>query len=221
MTVEMRLDAQPRNETGRGAMRRLRRARRVPGVMYGAGKEPLPVTFENDQLYRLLEEEGFFSRVLTIQVGSEKEEVVVKDLQRHPFKPLVQHLDLLRVRSDQPVTVQIPVHLHGEEESPGVRKGGVLHSDLQDVAVTCLPKDLPEAIDVDVSGLNVGDAIHLSELTVPAGVEITALQQGPEHDGPVVSVQATRKTRGQSDEEDDDFDGEGGDAEDGDADAEE
>lgn len=200
MAVEMRLDAQPRTERGRGPNRRLRRERRVPAVMYGAGKEPQPITFESDQLYRLLQHEGVFARVLTIQVGDEKEEAVIKDVQRHPFKPLVQHLDLLRVRADQPVTVHVPLHVEGEEQAPGVKKGGVLHMDIQDLAVTCLPKDLPEYLTVDVSKLNVGDSIHMSEIQVPKGVEVTALQQGAEHDGPVVSVQATRKTRGASDE---------------------
>ncbi len=198
MTVEMRLDAHPRTETGRGAMRRLRRSRRVPGVVYGAGREPQPVALENDQLYRLLEEESFFSTVLTVNIGSEEEQAIVKDLQRHPFKPLVQHIDLQRVRADQPITVHVPLHVLGEEQSPGVKKGGVLHHDLADLEVVCLPKDLPPHIDVDVSRLNVGQAVHISELNLPEGVQSAALQQGGEYDAPVVSVQATRKTRGAS-----------------------
>ncbi len=202
MTVEMRLDAHPRTETGRGAMRRLRRARRVPGVVYGAGKEPQPVALENDQLYRLLEEEAFFSTILKVQMGSETEQAIVKDLQRHPFKPLVQHIDLQRVREDQPITVHVPLHIHGEEQSPGVKKGGVLHHDLLDLEVVCLPKDLPPYIDVDVSSLKVGQAVHISELTLPEGVQSAALQQGEGHDAPVVSVQATRKTRGASSSDD-------------------
>lgn len=201
MTVEMRLDAHPRTETGRGAMRRLRRARRVPGVVYGADKGPQPVALENDQLYRLLEEESFFSTVLKIQMGSETEQAIVKDLQRHPFKPLVQHIDLQRVREDQPITVHVPLRVHGEEQAPGVKRGGVLHHDLLDLEVVCLPKDLPPHIDIDVSRLKVGQAVHISELSLPQGVESAALQQGPEHDAPVVSIQATRKTRGASAED--------------------
>ncbi len=196
MTVEMRLDAHPRTETGRGAMRRLRRARRVPGIVYGAGRGPQPVALESDQLYRLLEEDAFFSTVLKVQVGEETEQAIVKDLQRHPYKPLVQHIDLQRVREDQPIAVHVPIHVHGEEQSPGVKKGGVLHHDMLDLEVVCLPKDLPPHIDVDVSRLNVGHAVHISELSLPDGVESAALQQSMEYDAPVVSVQATRKTRG-------------------------
>ncbi|MBK1735782.1 50S ribosomal protein L25/general stress protein Ctc [Halorhodospira abdelmalekii] len=196
MTVEMTLDAHPRTETGRGAMRRLRRARRVPGVVYGAGKGSQAVTLENDQLYRLLEEESFFSSVLTVRVGGETEQAIVKALQRHPYKPLVQHIDLQRVEADRKIYVQVPLHIHGEEVAPGVKKGGVLHHDLLNIEVVCLPKDLPQYIDVDVSKLDVGQAVHVSELQLPEGVEAVALQQGAGHDAPVVSVQATRKTRG-------------------------
>ncbi|BAU56474.1 LSU ribosomal protein L25p [Halorhodospira halochloris] len=196
MTVEMTLDAHPRSETGRGAMRRLRRARRVPGIVYGAGKEPQPVAIDNDQLYRLLEEESFFSSILELKIGSEKTQAIVKDMQRHPYKPLVQHIDLQRVQSDRKIFVQVPLHIHGEEVSPGVKKGGVLHHDMLDIEVVCYPQDLPTHIDVDVSKLDVGKAVHISELHLPSGVESAALQHGVGHDAPVVSVQATRKTRG-------------------------
>lgn len=196
MTVEMTLDAHPRSETGRGAMRRLRRARRVPGIVYGAGKESQPVAIENDQLYRLLEEESFFSSILELKIGSESVQAIVKDMQRHPYKPLVQHIDLQRIESDKKIYVQVPLHIHGEEVSPGVKKGGVLHHDLLDIEVVCFPHDLPKHIDVDVSRLDVGQAVHISELQFPQGAEAAALQPGAGHDAPVVSVQATRKTRG-------------------------
>jgi large subunit ribosomal protein L25 len=196
MTVEMTLDAHPRSETGRGAMRRLRRSRRVPGVVYGAGKEPQPVAIDNDQLYRLLEEESFFSSILEVKIGSENVQAIVKDMQRHPYKPLVQHIDLQRVQSDRKINVQVPLHVFGEEVSPGVKKGGVLHHDLLDIEVVCFPQDLPTHIDVDVSRLDVGQAVHISELQLPSQVEAAALQYGAGHDAPVVSVQATRKTRG-------------------------
>ncbi len=199
MTVEMRLDAEPRTETGRGAMRRLRRARRVPGIVYGAGKDSQPIALQGDQLYRLLEEESFFSTVLTVEIGSETEQAIVKDLQRHPYKPLVQHIDLQRVRSDQPIAVHVPVRVHGEESAPGVKKGGVLHHDMLDLELVCLPKDLPPFLEVDVSRLDVGQAIHISDLQLPEGVQVAALQHGEDFDEPVVSVQATRKTRGGGD----------------------
>ncbi len=201
MTVEMTLDAQPRTETGRGAMRRLRQQRRVPGVVYGAGKESQPVALESDQLYRLLQEESFFSTILTVNVGSAQEQAIVKDLQRHPYKPLVQHIDLQRVRSDQPIAVHVPIQIEGEEVAPGVRRGGVLHHDMLDLEVVCLPKDLPPFIRVDASRLNVGQAVHLSDLELPEGVEPAMLQQGGDPNAPVVSIQATRKTRGASAEE--------------------
>lgn len=197
MTVEMRLDAQPRTETGRGAMRRLRRARQVPGIVYGAGREPQPVTLESDQLYRLLEEDSFFSTILTVELGSETEQAIVKDLQRHPFKPLVQHIDLQRVRSDQVIAVHVPVRIHGEEQAPGVKKGGVLHHDMLDLEVECLPQNLPPYIDIDVSHLDVGWAVHISDLQLPEGVQAATLLRGGQ-DEPVVSVQGTRKTRGGS-----------------------
>ncbi len=196
MTVEMRLDAHARTETGRGAMRRLRRSRRVPGVIYGAGKAPQSVAFDNDQFYRLLEEDGFFSTVLTVHVDSKKEQAIIKEIQRHPFKQLVQHVDLQRVRANVPITVHVPLLIVGEEVAPGVKKGGVLHHDMLDVELTCLPKNLPPHITVDVSGLNVGQSVHLSDLELPKGVTVAAMQQGAGQDAPVVSIQATRKSRG-------------------------
>ncbi len=208
MTVEMRLDAHPRTETGRGAMRRLRHSRQVPGVIYGAGKAPQPVAFDNDQFYRLLEEDGFFSTVLTVKVGSKNEQAIIKDIQRHPFKQLVQHVDLQRVRANVAITVHVPVQVVGEDKAPGIKKGGVLHHDMLDVELTCLPKNLPPHITVDVSGLNVGQAIHLSELELPKGVTVAPLQQGSDHDAPVISIQATRKSRGAGAAEE----GEGGEA---------
>jgi large subunit ribosomal protein L25 len=187
--------AEPRAELGKGAMRRLRRTGFVPAVVYGAGADPMTLKLHGHTVRRQLENEAFFSHILTLKIGGEESQVVVKDLQRDPTTSQVIHMDLLRVSSTQEITMNVPLHFVNEEDSPGRQHGGVFSRLMVDVEISCLPKDLPEYIDVEMSGLDVGDSLHLSDLIMPAGVTLLALAHDEEgsHDQAVVSVQHPQK----------------------------
>ena len=192
--VEFELHADVRSEQGKGAVRRLRRGGRIPAIMYGAGKEPMPIELAENLVRRQLSNEAFFSHVLTVKVGGREERAVIKSLQRHPASERILHLDLLRVSETQRITMLVPIHFENEEDSPGRRAGGSISHHATEVEITCLPQDLPEFLSVDTLHMNIGDSIHLSQIPLPAGVEIPALAHGPEHDQPVVSIQMSRVT---------------------------
>lgn len=200
--AEFELHADVRSEQGKGAVGRLRREGRVPAIMYGAGKEPMPIKLVENVLRRQLSHEAFFSHVLTIKVDGREEKAVIKSLQRHPATERILHLDLLRVSETQRITMLVPIHFENEEDSPGRRAGGSVSHHTTEVEITCLPKDLPEFLAVDALHLNIGDSIHLSQVPLPEGVEIPALAQGPEHDQPVVSIQMSRVTEAEDVPED-------------------
>ena len=189
MAVEFQLDAEPRTDMGKGASRRLRRAGKVPGILYGGKKDPAPVTFPHKDVAKSLEHEAFYSHILTVKIGGKSEKAVLKDLQRHPFKPIIMHLDLQRVTATDKIRVHVPLHFIGEDVAPGVKlRSGIVTHLMKHVDVTCLAKNLPEFIEVDVSPLDVGDSVHLSDLKLPTGVEIPGLVADSEHDLPVVSI---------------------------------
>ena len=193
MSNDYIIDAEPREDKGKGASRRLRRSGKIPAILYGAGKEPENISLDHNKMYHDLEDEGFFSHILTINLAGKKQKVIVRDLQRHPARPVVLHMDFQRVSDDQAVHMHVPLHFIGEDQCPGVKlEGGQISHHMIEVEVTCLPKDIPEYIEVDVSGLNKGDSIHLSELTVPEGVVLSALTHGEGHDQQVVDVHATK-----------------------------
>ena len=192
--AEFELHADVRSGQGRGAVRRLRREGRIPAIMYGAGKDPLPIEFQENALRRQLSHEAFFSHVLTVKVDGREEKAVIKSLQRHPATERIQHLDLLRVSETQRITMLVPIRFENEEDSPGRRAGGSISHHTTEVEVACLPGDLPEFLAVDARHMNIGDSIHLSQVPLPEGVEVPALAQGPEHDQPVISIQMSRVT---------------------------
>ena len=192
--AEFELHADVRSGQGRGAVRRLRREGRIPAIMYGAGKEPLPIEFQENALRRRLSHEAFFSHVLTVKVDGREEKAVIKSLQRHPATERIQHLDLLRVSETQRITMIVPIRFENEEDSPGRRAGGSISHHTTEVEIACLPGDLPEFLAVDARHMNIGDSIHLSQVPLPEGVEVPALAQGPEHDQPVISIQMSRVT---------------------------
>ncbi len=193
MSVTFDVTAEVRSDTGKGASRRLRRNGRIPAVIYGAGKEPQSLTMDHDTILHNLENEAFYSHILNISIDGKSEKAVLKDLQRHPYKPLITHLDLQRVSDREALRMHVPLHFLGEDVAPGVKQGGGIVSHLvNDVEITCLPKDLPEYIEADLSGLELGGTLHLSDLTLPAGVSLTELAHGPEHDLPVASIHAPR-----------------------------
>jgi large subunit ribosomal protein L25 len=202
MSIEFTLDAQPREGRGKGAVRRLRRTGMVPAIVYGADKEPMPIALEYRVVKQSLTHEAFFSHILTLNVNGTSERVILRDLQRHPGNTKVTHMDLQRVSEDEEIRVRVPLHFVGEETAPGVRlEHGVVSHMLTEVEVSCLPKDLPEFIEVDISSLHLNDALHLSDLKIPQGVELVELGYGEEHDTAVVSVQPPRVEREEGEEE--------------------
>ncbi len=194
MSDQIKISAQPRTDAGKGASRRLRRAGKVPGIIYGGGSEPQSLTLDANELGKALQHEAFFSQVLAVAIeGGAVEQAVVRDMQRHPATERVVHIDLLRVRADQAVDVHVPLHFINEETCKGVKiGGGSLSHNISEIVVSGLPKDLPEFIEVDVLNLDVGESVHLSGLVLPEGVVIPDLQHGPDHDLQVVSVNAAR-----------------------------
>ncbi|WP_372881330.1 50S ribosomal protein L25/general stress protein Ctc [Psychromonas sp.] len=186
--MSIKLIATTRTDLGKGASRRLRHADLVPAIVYGAGKAPVSVTFEHKEVMKAEAVEAFYSSVLDLEIDGVAEQVVLKAVQRHAFKPRVQHLDLLRVDAKQTLQTTVPLHFLNEETAEAVKNGGVVAHTANEVEVICLPADLPEFIEVDISGMEIGDTLHLSDLKLPAGVESVELNKGEAHDLPVVSI---------------------------------
>ena len=183
------LVAEPRSDLGKSASRRLRRSGRIPGVVYGAGKEPQSVSLVHDDVLHRLDRESFYSSILTLNVAEQGEQVVVKDLQRHPFKPDVLHIDFLRIDEKQKITMRVPLHFVNENQCVGVKTdGGVISHIVTELEISCLPADLPEYIDVDMGNLHVGESVHLSDIVLPEGVEIYALLSGGDASASVATV---------------------------------
>ena len=194
MSDQIQINAQIRELAGKGASRRLRRENKVPGIIYGGDAAAQSLTLDANELSKALQVEAFFSQVLQVNVeGGGSEQALVRDMQRHPATERVVHIDFLRVSADRAVEVQVPLHFMNEESCVGVKiGGGSLSHNMSEVAVSCLPKDLPEFLEVDVAELDVGDSIHLSGIKLPEGVVIPELQHGSDHDLLVVSVNAPR-----------------------------
>lgn len=188
------LVAEIRDVQGKGASRRLRREGLVPAIIYGAGRPPRNLAFDHNKVLKELENEAFYSSILNIKVGDKSQAAVVKDIQRHPAKRQVLHMDFQRIVEDEQIRMNVPLHFTGEEIAPGVKMGGGTVSHLMsDVEVLCLPRDLPEFLEVDISGLELNDMLHMSDIKLPEGVEIPALAQGEDQDNAIVSVQVLRQ----------------------------
>jgi large subunit ribosomal protein L25 len=183
-------NAELRTETGTGASRRLRREDKVPAILYGADKEAASIVLAHKDMIKAQEDEGFYTHILTLNIGGESVEAILKDIQRHPFKPKITHLDFQRVDASHKLHTKVPVHFIGEEK---VTKAGntVVHQ-LTEIEITCLPKALPEFVEVNVAGLVAGDSIHLSDLKLPSGVSSVELTKGADHDQSVVTVKANK-----------------------------
>ncbi len=200
MSTDFVIEAEPRADQGSGARRRLRRAGKLPGILYGGHKDAVAITLDHNEILLNLKNEAFFSQVLTVNLEGRRERAIMRDLQRHPFKPTLIHVDLQRVSADETIRVQVPLHLLNEEACKGVKTGGgMINRQLTDVEVECLPADLPEAIEVDVADLDVGETVHLSELALPEGVTIVALTHEG-HDSAVVSVLLPRGEKAEPEE---------------------
>jgi large subunit ribosomal protein L25 len=186
------ISAEMRDVQGTGASRRLRHAGQVPAVLYGAGKDPAMLTLDHNSLYHNLEDESFHSSILTVDIAGKKEKAILRDVQMHPFKQLIMHIDLQRISATDKIHMSIPLHFTGGDEAPGVKiEGGIVSHLINELDIICLPDNLPEFISIDISALHLGDSIHLSEITLPEGVESTTLSHGGD-DLAVVTVVAVR-----------------------------
>lgn len=190
MSQEFVIEAFPRDDQGRGASRRLRREeRKIPAIIYGGNKDATPIAIWHNELKKALENEAFFSHVLTVELNGKKESVILKDLQRHPYKPILTHADFLRVDKDHEIHVNVPLHFINEDTAPAIKlHGGVANHQINEVEVICLPQNLPEFIEVDLNEVEMDQVVHLSDLKLPKGVKVAALQQGEDHDLPVASI---------------------------------
>lgn len=199
------LNAEKRTETGTAHSRRLRKQGRVPAIIYGGKGDPLMVTLEHNQLGHHLDNEAFFSHVIKIKVkGGKTEQAVLRALQRHPARPFIEHADFLRVVANEKLRMSVPLHFAGTEECPGVKvDGGIVQHVVNEVEVECLPRDLPEYIEVDLSALQLNEAVHMSELKLPEGVQLVALLNAEEdtEDATVVSIQLPRAAVEQDEED--------------------
>jgi len=214
MAKDFVIDAFQRDVKGKGASRRLRREeRKMPAILYGGeGKEPVMLTLWHNDLKKAIENEAFFSHVLTLNIDGKKEKAIIKDLQRHPFKPLLTHADFMRVEKGHKITVQVPLHFLNETTNEAVKlQGGVISHQLNELEVSCLPDALPEYIEVDLQNLGMDETVHISDLTLPKGVESVALAQGEDHDLPVAAIHLPRGSK--VDDEDADSEGEEGEGE--------
>jgi len=194
MSDQFELHAEIREDLGKGASRRLRRlADQVPAIIYGGDRDPQPLTLVRKDLEKALENEAFYSHVLTINVGKEKQKAILKDLQRHPARESVMHADFLRVNENKAIKVNVPIHFINEAKSYGVKtQGGIVQHQETDIEVQCLPSKIPEYIEVDMLKVEIGQIIHLSDITLPEGVVSVALALGEDHDLAVASIIAPK-----------------------------
>lgn len=192
MANQFEIAAETRKDQGKGASRRLRRlAARVPGIMYGANKTPTPIHVGLKELAKALENEAFYSHILTIVLDGKAEKAVLRDMQRHPVKKVPTHIDLQRVDENARLTMRVPLHFINEDICNGVKEqGGEIHHDLSDVEVSCLPRHLPEYLTVDMAAVSIGDHVHLSDIKLPDGVTLVQLSHG--HDLAVANVHVVK-----------------------------
>ena len=192
--ANFKLDASVRTDLGKGASRRLRREDKLPGIIYGGEEAPVSITLDHTKVNNSADFEAFYSHVLEINLDGKVVEVLVKDMQRHPFKPKITHIDFQRVIAGQDVHTNVPLHFVNEEKSAAVKAGGIAEHHVTEIEVTCLPKNLPEFIEVDMAGVEMGQTLHLSDLTLPAGVSSVELAKNDEaHDLAVVTVKPAPK----------------------------
>ncbi len=192
MSTQFALRAERRHALGTSASRRLRREGKVPAVMYGAGKGEVALVLDHDALLHNLEREAFYSAILGVELDGESEQAILRDVQRHPTRPQILHVDFQRVSATEKIHIKIPIHLMGEDVAPGVKiGGGILSRLITEIDVSCLPKDLPEFLELDVSTLELHHSLHLSDIRLPEGVEMTAFAHGGE-DLAVASIAPAR-----------------------------
>jgi large subunit ribosomal protein L25 len=185
MATKHEIPAESRKDEGKGASRRLRRASKVPGIVYGNNMEPASIQLDHNTAWLASQNEWFYSAILDLQLEGSTQRVLLRDMQRHPFKAQLLHLDFQRIDENKAIRISVPLHFLNQEKSPAGKKAGVLISHaITELEISVLPKDLPEFIEVDLANLDVGDIVHLSDIKLPLGKE---------HDAAVVTAQELRE----------------------------
>jgi large subunit ribosomal protein L25 len=198
MANDYSLTATSRTDLGKGASRRLRREGLIPAIVYGGNSEPASITLKSNEMIRNLMEESFYASLITLDIEGTEETVILRDLHRHPYKAIIMHADFQRVNAEEELTVTIPFHFINEESAKGVKLGGMVSHVMTEIEVSCLPKNIPEFIEVDIADLDLHDSIHLAEITFPKGVQSTMMNIGESTEEseysslPVVSIIETR-----------------------------
>ncbi|MFM8332793.1 MAG: 50S ribosomal protein L25/general stress protein Ctc [Candidatus Methylumidiphilus sp.] len=185
-------EAEVRLKTGKGDARRTRKLGKIPAIVYGSGEAPLQINLVHHRVVKALENHAVYSHVLTLRYEGREAKVILKAIERHPSRPIIMHMDFQRVSETAKLRVHVPLQFINQETSVGVKKGGIVNHAMVEVEVQCLPQDLPESIDVDMSDVDLGESVHLSDLNVPQGVEIVELIHGMEHDLPVAAIHNPR-----------------------------
>ncbi len=198
MSNQYSIVAEFREGQGKGASRRLRHEGKVPAIIYGGHRDPVALSLGQNELLHATEQESFFSSIIEIKVGSDlSQQAVVRDMQRHPYKPIIMHVDFMRVTADELLTIAVPVHYIGEEKSPaGKASGVVIQYVMTEIEIEALPKDLPEFLPVDLSKMEAGDAVMLSSVILPEGVTIPALESDPDFDTPIAQAIHVKESQG-------------------------
>ncbi|WP_368562857.1 50S ribosomal protein L25/general stress protein Ctc [Pseudoxanthomonas sp. UTMC 1351] len=187
MATTHEIKVQRREDEGKGASRRLRHAGQVPAIVYGSDLKPVSIQLNHNEIWLASQNDWFYSSILDLSLNGDIQKVLLRDLQRHPFKQQIMHMDFQRVNENELLRATVPLHFINEDKSPAGKSAEVVVThELNELHVSCLPKDLPEFIEVDLSALSVGDVVHLSDIKLPAGVELPELKLGKEHDVAVV-----------------------------------
>jgi large subunit ribosomal protein L25 len=185
--MKIEIKAKERMSKGTGASRRLRHAGTTPGVLYGGTKDALSLELDTKELFMQFRHEAFHASILTLNLNGKKESVILRDFQMHPVRNNIQHIDFQRINENEKINVKVPFHFTNEDTAPGVKlEGGLVSHIMTEIDISCLPKDLPQYIEVDLGSLAMGDSIHLSEVSIPDGVELTTLTE--ENDPVITSI---------------------------------
>lgn len=187
------IEASSRANVGKGASRRLRHQNEFPAIIYGGEKEPVNISLQHDQIVHMLENESFFASIITMKVDGAAEDVIIKGLQRHPARPRIMHADFQRVDANKALHVKVPLHFINEATCVGVKAGGLVSHLITELEISCLPRFLPEYIEVDIAALNLGDSLHIADLKLPEGVTSIALTHGESGNLAVVAITAPKK----------------------------
>ena len=194
------LNATSRSDTGKGASRRLRHTNAIPAVIYGGDIDPQSLTLNHDDIIKSLENEAIYTSVMIVNVDGTDNKAIIKDIQRHAYKPKVLHMDFQRVSENEQIHMHVPIHFLNGENAPGVKAGGQMTHNMSDVEVSCMAKNLPEYIEIDVSNMEIGDTLHISDLSLPEGVVSVELSHGADHDQPIVAIHKSRAISEDDDE---------------------